>query len=538
MAESGAEGSQTLPPTNPMRTERPLETGQNLITPIEQGEVNRAIQEARERLARLDQDYQKNPEKYPRPPIAGGSPALDPDALRERIFGSRTAFSLRWTKQYGINDMVEPPPASGIKEPFDPAVALSKLLATGFSGSTAGQQASALIEDSTNEDFKVAGWTGLIPAFILDFQMRTGRLETVQAALEGGSYSLKPEGIAQWLALDKETRRALTLLLHLQGVDVVNEPGFNDKEKLDSLLNENGVLPETDHKFSDVGIGQQRFEVRLADGKPGTVTLSYDISKNEIEKYLHTVADVVETDYGIVRIAYTFFRVLGFPHQNRKFNELWALHTYDPIRKEKAIREYWARKGREGRVTKEMIKEIAGRGDFAPSETGTLIDEWKDPETLSRTLRKVLEDEGVLGLSRAINDLGAAEFYREWRDEARKLDLMDKVSDIRQGTGGASTVPAVERLSKLLTQEEYHILGAKRKFDEETKKRILSTEKISSRLGASEISFWDGLKMQFRLFQSAHTLSRPRAPIQGDRRLHEGWDEGEDYNDSGGRVDA
>lgn len=537
MAEPG-EGPPTSQPevpinsgnNSPMRTERPLETGQGDPTRSEQAQVDRALAKARESLAKHEEElaaYKANPERPRIPPMMGGSPALDPDRVKERIFGSRNAFSLRWTRQYEIDDLVDPPPASGIKVAFDPAVALSKLLATGFSGSLAGQQASALIEDSKNEEFKVAAWTGLIPAFILDHQMRTKRLDGVEAALSG-NMGLRPDGLAQWLSVDIETRRALTLLLHLQGVEVLDEPGFNDIEKIDRVA-PRGYVRGLAHRFSDVGIGQQRFSV---PGSRDPEVHSYDITKAEIDKYLQVVAEVAETDPGIVRIAYTFFRVLGFPHENRKFSELWSLHTYDPGRKEKAMRDYWARRGTPGRVTRKMIDEIAGRGDFAPDETGTLIDEWKDPRDSSRSLREVLGEEGVLGLSDALNDLGTAEFQREWKDETRKLDVMDRISDIRNGTGGSSATPAIERLSKLLQQEEYHILGAKRKISDATKRRILDTRKISAAKGASEMSFMDNIRMQWRLLLSSHGIRPPQPSIKGDRRTHEGW-ESQDFDDAG-----
>ena len=91
MAESGSENLPTPKPAIPrsdgsnlpMRTERPLETGQNPITHSEQSTVDRALAEARDRVVNLERDYKEHPEKYP-VPIGGGAVQF-PD--QERLGG-------------------------------------------------------------------------------------------------------------------------------------------------------------------------------------------------------------------------------------------------------------------------------------------------------------------------------------------------------------------------------------------------------------------------------------------------------------------
>lgn len=353
-------------------------------------------------------------------------------SIAEReIFGSEEAFSERWAQLHGLPDEIPADPARGIIRPFSPAEVFSDIAETGLSDQPAWYRASLAIEASTDRKFRRAARTGFLRLLVLDHSMRAGRIDTVANMLKT-EFGVTPQGVSQWLMVDQETRRCLTLIFRLQGYQMADESGVHDEiEGLDA----EGKLSLVDCKFSEF----------------------LKIRPDQVRIYLKAVQEAVGTDPGIVRLAYTIFRYLGFPHENGKFaNDLVGKYMYD------------------GR-----------KGDLEPSEVASFVEKFKDPSS-ERKLADVLAAEGVVGLARGLNLLPAEIIAREWADMQLLLDMMDNISDIREGKGGAGILKVSQRSDAIKGLEEFKIALAKRKLESGTINRLLDSKKIKFVKGMTE----------------------------------------------------
>ena len=365
------------------------------------------------------------------------------DIAELEIFGEQEAFSERWTRQHGLPDIIPADPARGIYRAFSPAEVFSDIAETGLSDQPAWYKASVAIEASTDKNFRRAARNGLLRLLVLDHTMRASRIDSIANMLKT-EFGVTPQGIAQWLLVDQETRRCLALMFRLQGYQVADEEGVHDKIV---GLDTEGKLPGVGLKFSEY----------------------LQLRPDQIRTYLKAVREAVGTDPGVVRLAYTIFRCLGFPHENDKFaQELIGKYVYD-----------------------------GKKGDLDPSEVSPFIERFDDGT--GRKLVKALEAEGIIGLARGLNRLPAEKIAREWADMQLFLDMMDKISDIRKGVGAAAKLPPEQRLNAIRGLEEFGVLLAKRRLSQGTVDRLLRVSLISTGKGATEPSFWDktlyGLKV-------------------------------------------
>jgi len=367
------------------------------------------------------------------------------DIAELEIFGEQEAFSERWTRQHGLPDIIPADPAGGIYRAFSPAEVFSDIAETGLSDQPAWYKASVAIEASTDKNFRRAARNGLLRLLVLDHTMRASRIDSIANMLKT-EFGVTPQGIAQWLLVDQETRRCLALMFRLQGYQVADEEGVHDEIR---GLDAEGKLPGVGRKFSEY----------------------LQLRPDQIKTYLKAIQEAVGTDPGVVRLAYTIFRCLGFPHGNDKFaQELIGKYVYD-----------------------------GKKGDLDPGEVSPFIERFDDGT--GRTLVKALEAEGIIGLARGLNRLPAEKIAREWADMQLFLDMMDEISDIRKGVGAAAKLPPEQRLNAIRELEEFGVLLAKRRLSQGTVDRLLRASLISTRKGATEPSFWDktiyGLKVPF-----------------------------------------
>jgi hypothetical protein len=234
--------------------------------------------------------------------------------------------------------------------------------------------------------------------------------------------------------IDRETRRSLCLLLRLQGYQVANEEGTNDRVP---GLDVEGKLPTVGKKFSDLSL------------RP-----------DQLKQYLDAVQAAVKTDPGVVRLAYTIFRCLGFPHGNAKFaGDLYG-HLYD-----------------------------GSKGDFTLTEIGPFVDRFSEPGT-NRTLTEVIKTDGMIGLAVALNKLPAEKLGREWENMKLLLDLGDKVEDIRNGTGASGGMKYKDRQAIVMAMEqkidEFAVAQAKRLLEPETMVRLKDPRRVKFQKGMLE----------------------------------------------------
>lgn len=346
------------------------------------------------------------------------------------IFGSADAFSERWTRLHGLPDVIEADPRQGIARSFSPAEVFSDIAETGLSDQPAWYRASLAIEASSDKNFRRAARTGLLRLLALDHTMRAGRIDSVANILKS-EFGATPQGIAQWLMVDQETRRSLALMFRLQGYEVADEPGIHDQIM---GLGTEGKLSAAGHKFSEY----------------------LEIKPDQVRLYLHAVQGAVGTDPGVVRLAYAIFRCLGFPHENYKFAE-------------ELIRKY-------------RYNDRKRKGDLDPSEVGPFLDQPEDSTSNQATkegrLTKILRSGGIIGLTQELNHLPGEKLGRWWADLNLLLDMMDAVSDIRAALGEAAGLPFQQRHQAIV--KAMGVPMAKRLLSEETIKRLQDPGKIES----------------------------------------------------------
>jgi len=394
---------------------------------------------------------------------------IDIADLEREIHGPQVgAFSERWITSHNIRSniriAVEYATGTGQKiiKTFTPWEVLSELLATGISSSDqpAWERAARVIESSDDERFRTAARNGLLPLISIDKVMGTRRIDAVAESMSG----LTPEGVARWLLVDQETRRALALLFRLQGYKVADEPGVHDK----ILLNPDGTLAHPP-------AGMLPPDVPFSD--------ALNLRDDQIRVYLKAVENAVNvplpngtgtTDYGVVEIAFTIFRVLGFPHGNSKFaDELIKKYT-------RAIKvpNPDRRPGAE-----EMVEvTINPEGDLEPEDVAPLIDRLKLVGT-NDTLRQVLARDGILGLIQGLYRMPALTFSKEWGDWKKMLDMMDEVSAIRKGTGSYGGVSVIDRVAALKKIKDLSELRNKKKPSDTATQRIIDAGKVESSEG-------------------------------------------------------
>ena len=354
------------------------------------------------------------------------------------VFGTGKAFSERWVRSHGIDKTIDAVPYLGIPNKFESANALSEILEVGITQESQMRKASLLSETSNDERFRVAFNTGLLPLISVDHAMKSSRIDTTAEALARGP---TPQGIAQWLLVDDETRRSLALLFKLVGMEVKDETD----PVTGNLIHDNMVGLDTDNKL--VGYNTHSFRDVI------------NITPPEIQRYLKVVQEAVGTDPGVVRLAYTIFRTLGFAHENQKYaGDLWG--------------KYWVGVG----------------GDLDTKDIAPFINKFKDPDT-DETLGQIIQARGIKGLALALNRQPAEKIAREWKDMNLILDMMDKISDIRKGVGGSASLEPIGRRKSLESLQELNIVLAKRKLSVETINRLFDMRKISGAKPATQQSF-------------------------------------------------
>lgn len=462
--------------------------------------------------------------------VRGG--AINRDQAERDIFGVQLAFSERWTNLHGMDRIIRANPLQGISRDFTPSEAFSEITETGFSDPTAWTHTSLAIETSPNRIFRIGAKAGLVNAIYIDHWMKSSRIDYVAQQLMG-EHGLRPQGIAQWLVADSETGRALRLLFIAAGYEVADAVDASGRPVRDAIpgMGTDRILAGTSHRFSDVGLGE--IEGRRADGSRWKISL--DITSQEIKKYLEAIRRGVRlesgetTDPGLVRVAYTFFRALGFPHENDKFaTDLISKNALMPDRRREVIlRQYRGVNS----ISQQTLRRMINRGDIDSAELVPFIERrgFSDPDT-GRTLAEVLRTEGILGFARSLNKLPAIHIAREWEDTRRMLDLMDRVSDIRAGTGGASTVEAANRMKALVGLDDFNILFAKRKLGQETFNRLTSPGRISDKPSAGKLGPLDQMKLGWKTLKAdVGSFRRSPTPVRGEGYEHEGLDES-DFN--------
>jgi len=414
------------------------------------------------------------------PPIAQQKQPLNsPDEASTEaeveIFGRTEAFSERWVVARGMPAEVryfkglvgeEDMEVGGSTGIFNTAELFSTILETGGKDYRANRQLAALFEAYKGDSrqrlkFSSSVVNGFVALASLKDALNSSRIDTLAEALRRGP---APQGIAQWLLFDPETRISLALILSLEGYNVADEKDAPGEAALD--------VPK--HAFSD----------------------HQHISPDEIKAYLEAVRQAVGTDPGVVKLAYYIFRVLGHAHENAKYsNDLIKKYTihYDKDNNEVKEEEDDDRK----RV------EYPDR-DLAPKDVASFVVRFDDPtksrdegnretnlyfklppkhgnESDSRTKNKVfledvLEKEGVIGFALSLNRLPAERIVREWSDMQLILDMMDHIADIRGAMGSYAGLDLGRRHAKLI--EEMGVPWAKRKLRTKTLLRLRDPKKI------------------------------------------------------------
>lgn len=441
----------------------------------QQGALAESLRKSQQRQAKAQQGRtqtqpsgvrQRQQPNSPTPPVV----ASPTDAEKE-VFGEGEAFSDRWVKERGIPttvryyrsrlgtegedediDLNDVGSSSGT---FKSSELFSTILETGGKDPRSGRMLSYLLEaypgdPKTKEKFSSALVNGFLAVASLKDGLNSSRIDTLAEALRRGP---SPQGIAQWLLFDPETRRSLALILRLEGYNVADE-----KDALGGAIFK---IPKVDCAFSD----------------------HQNIKPDQIKIYLEAVREAVGTDPGVVKLAYYIFRVLGHPQENYKFSK-------------ELIKRY--------RFVGGAKDEEYPNRDLSPEDIASFIDSFED-STKSRDegnketnlyfglppkhgnendkkkknqvfLEDVLEKEGVIGFARSLNRLPAEKIVREWSDMQLILDMMDHIADIRGAMGNYAGLDLGRRHAKLI--EEMGVPWAKRKLKTETLLRLRDPRKI------------------------------------------------------------
>ncbi len=487
--------------------------------------LDEITEELRLQLAtRLNQNQDLSPRAQERQqrssPKVTEQPVITPTVFTDEekeVFGGGEAFSDRWVKARGIPAVVqyyksrfgtendEDLDLNGMSPgTFRPSELFSTILETGGRDPRSSRMLSYLLEtypgsSKEKEKFSSSVINGFLSLASLKDALNSGRIDTLAEGLGRGP---SPQGIAQWLLFDPETRRSLALILRLQGYKVADEQGVQDR--ISGLRN--GVLPSIGVAFSD----------------------HINIRADQIKMYLEKVREAVGTDPGVVRLAYVIFRILGHPHENSKYSqELIKKYMYvgdgegeqktfgeeetevlpqqkgltplamkrfetegrlpkrwelTPSEMEEFMSQFGEEDGKTEREETVLNEEFPDR-DLAPGDIASFVDKFSDPQS-KENFRQILEKRGIIGLAVALGHLPAEKIVREWRNYQLILDFMDQISDLRAGRGGASSTTVSQRYNAIVAQKE---------FNTALSKRILSPDSIARLTDRSKIVFKQGM---------------------------------------------
>lgn len=389
----------------------------------------------------------------------------------QEIYGKGDAFSLRWTRSHGIPDIIQASPQAGIAKPFSPAEKLSQTLRTGITTQPQWYQVSASIEASSDPDFAIGANNGLIRLINVNQSMEAGRLDTLAASLKEGP---TPQGIAQWLLADQETRRCLAIMFRLQGYNVAE----NEQDNNGTIIHDATPSMIENVRFSDAN----------------------SINHDQIEAYLATIQQVIGTDSGVVRLAYTIFRMMGFPHENGHLLSLINNYSIDYKSKNGTPFTYKDKNPLTGE------NEPTGKRENSSGDLSYIdLEPFIESEGNGKLVRS-LETHGITGLATTLNSSKAESIARYWGDLQLIWDMMNNVADIRKGQGAAANLGPEKRLQTLQAMKELQIALAKRKFEDKTVERLLSPKRISTAQAAGEPSFWE---------KTLHGMKTPLSGLKG-----------------------
>jgi hypothetical protein len=396
----------------------------------------------------------------------------------KEVFGEGNAFSTRWTRLHGIPDMVQPSFGSRFTRPFSPAVVLSELSATGLTLQSQLEQFSYTIDTAPDSEFRIAAMNGMLKLLNIDIVMDRGRVNSVADALREGP---TPQGIAHWLLEDRETELALGVIFTLEGYSI---NGLNQSAILTDIKRH--VKTKTD--FADIS----------------------NLTPDDVEEYLNATGTILNTDPGVVRLAYTIFRIMGFPHQNGKFVGLINSQSIDYQINNNRFQYKIDDPKKPG--AKKNIGTINKNGDIDGRDLDPfLVSEGRKPHEKDGKLVKALREDGLDGFAIALNNVPAEQLFRYWGDIQLIIDTMDKVGDIRNGIGGAATMPRDKRHASIQGLQEFQTVLAKRKFSDATAQRILSSSKISAAPGAGEPTAGEREQMALRELLNIIPKKRPKS---------------------------
>lgn len=429
----------------------------------------------------------------------------------KKIFGESDAFSLRWTRLHRIPDIIKKDASIGVPRDFVPAELLTTIYHTGF----ATDPLQPVLSSSTERDFETAATAGLIPLLKVNHAMESARIDTVAKALTEGP---TPKGIGQWLIKDQETRRALALILRLQGyrippvqMQIVKDRNGRETDYQPVLEDGNFIPLEKDKNGNPIYDPIPQTIIEWVDEKEKIIKnptpemirrdklrqqefAFADVNRTnheQIERYLEEIRKTIKpdagtdigTDIGVVRLAYTIFRIMGFPHENNKFISLINDYSIQYSTADKKVGFTYKTKDKD---QKDVItgKNTNPDGDLnADKRASDLAPFLEDEDGKNET---TLATNGIIGFATSLNDVKAEMLARYWSDTQLMLDMMDKIADIRSGTGGASTMPTGKRLEAVRGLQELATLLAKRKLGNDSAKKILDHAKISQAPPAGE----------------------------------------------------
>lgn len=438
-----------------------------------------------------------------RPSVARPAQLPGLSEAEKEVYGEGEAFSDRWVKARGIPTVIRYRKSTVFEDEededadlldqngatpgeFKTAEFFSSMLETGGGDPRLGSMFRYLLEaypgsSKRKEIFSALLKNGFIPLVSLKDALNSGRIDTLAKELQRGP---SPQGIAQWLLFDPETRRSLSLILRLQGYEVANEKRPDGSVIQDEVegLNGEGVLLDAGVEFAD-------YE---------------NIRADQINIYLNKIKETVGTDPGVVKIAYIIFRILGHAHENSKYaTELIKKYTvhYDKdgneVTEEK-VKEKGMGEGKDG----EKKKENYPNRDLALEDIASFLVKFEDPtkfrnegnektnlyynlpQKYKRSERDhnkvflvdVLEKEGVEGLAVSLNRIPAQKIVREWDNMQILLDMMDSVSDARTAQGKHSGLPLPKRHTEIV--KEMGLPLAKRLLSPASIERVQNISKI------------------------------------------------------------
>ncbi len=381
-------------------------------------------------------------------------------AEERAVFGGQDAFTQRWTRTHGFADALPPNPYQGITQAVYPNELLSEVLETGISDAPTAQKVGYVINSAPEKNFRIAANTGFLPTLMLDRAMESNRIDTPAATMEQRGFT--PQGVAQWLIADLETRRALRLIFELQGYDVAPE-----RDSSGRIINDR--VSQTDIRglpdFADFTLldSNKKMVLRASDIDQYLKAVQRGVTVSNTE-----TGEATSTDWGVVRVAYTIFRSLGFGHGNTRIAEQLA-------------GKYTTRYG--GDLVAKFDGQIRDvRGKIIDTDIAPIVDKFRDPRDPSGNtyLVDVLRTEGILGFAVALNEVPAETIRRYWGDWQLIVDGMDKLYDIRSGIGGAVNMHPEARVQAVAGIQELNVAAAKRKFSDATEQRILDPNKVST----------------------------------------------------------